>query len=96
MHDLIMHNIRKTPSEKQHLVNSGFELFKTRQQFCDFVSTLFQLSNQNEVFASLLFQYLQVNLYSNPNCCLVIKPRILYLHDDVFSGVFNFFFLYFK
>ena len=45
-------NIRKkTHSEKQHLVNSRFELLKTGQQFCGDISTLFEspiLSNQSD------------------------------------------------
>ena len=40
---------KKKHSEKQHLVNSRYELLKTRQQFCGDISTLFQSHCQTKI-----------------------------------------------
>ena len=41
--------LEKTYSEKQHLVNSKYELLKTRQQFCGDISTLYQSHCQTRI-----------------------------------------------
>ena len=47
-------NIRKTHAEKQNLVNTRFELLKTRQQFCGDISTIYKL-------AIIFFSYILLN-----------------------------------
>ena len=68
------------------MVNSRFELFKTRQQFCGDISILFQ-SHSNHSGLTITLKYSQ-NITAKFNVVFFLKARILSLQDVVFGVMY--------